>query len=666
MALIDNAIGAATKANCQSKKVCKHSKPYWTKELTTLSDKLRKALKVHSTRNTDNNLSVLQDAKHELEEARKLACQKFILDKTNTLNTAQSCKFWKEFNRLFKPPTDTQVEALVKDDGSVINDNAKLEEILFETFFKGKHIVDNQSSFDVQFFEDTNTLYKSIIDNEFTNANENKDKYQHSSALYNPISEQEVRSTIKDNKSAAGSFDNCKVHPLMLKHLDLYAIYALTRLFNLCLRNGKWLWNSSNIVFLKKESKDSYSKPGSYRPISISSYIGKLFEKIIVRRLDQYLLKVGILDANQEGFSKGRSTVRYLHRLTAGIKGDIRKRLTVLCLFVDLEKAFDSVWKKGLIVKLWKVGVHGCYLKTINSFLMNRTVCFLLNGYVGPVRKCLDFGLPQGVVLSPILFKFYVYDLDNVCQLYHHISFFKFADDGSAKVTGETLEECLYYMNLVLGSINDWTSRWRMVINCEQDRGHMFPLRHTPIGAKNFMLGNKTIQLTDHSKVFGIILDKNLTYKEYSLHVYNKLVYKWVNICRYCNRNWGLNQIVTIRLIRVLIFSSLFYWSIVWMNSGNMKAINSLWYKLSKSAVGPIFNVNSSLLEVILGTPPLEIQNRIIIVKHYLKCVTDQHDNHQDKHLSFILNELAARNSAVENHIWKVFKFLEWKIEIRS
>ena len=164
---------------------------------------------------------------------------------------------------------------------------------------------------------------------------------------------------------------------------------------------------------------------------------------------------MGILDANQEGFSKGRSTVRYLHRLTASIEGDIRKRLTVLCLYVDFEKAFDSIWKKGLIVKLWKVGVHGCYLKAVDSFLMNRTVCLLLNGYVGPIRKCLDFGLPQGAVLSPTLFKFYVYDLENICQLYHQITFFKFADDGSAKVTGETLEQCLYYMNLVLGSINE-------------------------------------------------------------------------------------------------------------------------------------------------------------------------------------------------------------------
>ena len=206
-----------------------------------------------------------------------------------------------------------------------------------------------------------------------------------------------------------------------------------------------------------------------------------------------------------------------------------------------------------------------------------------------------------------------------------------------------------------------------MVINCNVNKTEVICFySDTPqLVPTSFTLGNKTIQLTDHSKVLGVILDKNLTFKEHSSYVYNKLIYKWVNICRYCNRNWGLNQIVTIRLIWVLIFSSHSYGSIVWMNSGNMKAINSLWYKLSKSAVGSIFNVSSSLLEAILGTPPLEIQNRIIIVKHYLKCVTNQHDSHQDKHLSFILDELADRNSAVENHIGKVFKFLAWKIKIR-
>ena len=86
--------------------------------------------------------------------------------------------------------------------------------------------------------------------------------------------------------------------------------------------------------------------------------MGFSFIDILVNYSRQlYLQRVGILDENQEGFSRGKNTVRYLHRLTAGIKGDIKKKLTVLCLFIDFEKAFDSVWKKGLVVKLWNAGV---------------------------------------------------------------------------------------------------------------------------------------------------------------------------------------------------------------------------------------------------------------------------------------------------------------------
>ena len=67
----------------------------------------------------------------------------------------------------------------------------------------------------------------------------------------------------------------------------------------------------------------------------------------------------------------------------------------MLCLFLDFEKAFDSVWKKGLVVKLWDVGVHGCFLGLIDSFLFNKQVQLLINGFLGPIRACLDVGLPQ-------------------------------------------------------------------------------------------------------------------------------------------------------------------------------------------------------------------------------------------------------------------------------
>ena len=404
----------------------------------------------------------------------------------------------------------------------------------------------------------------------------------------------------------------------------------------------------------------SYDKAGSYRPISISSYIGKLFERVLARRLGSYLHSIGLIDSNQEGFSKGRNTVRYLHRLTTGIKGDIMKKLTVLCLFIDFEMAFDSVWKKGLIVKLWKVGVHGCYLDTIDSFLFGRTVSLLINGLTGPERHCLEYGLPQGSVLSPILFKFYVFDIESLCVTYEQIKVFKFADDGTVKVTGRDLEECLFFLDIAMSSIGQWTSQWRMVINCNINKTEIICFKCSDPTAvpQSFTLSGNTIHLTDASKVLGITIDSKLNFRQHSHEVYNKLLYRWICISKCCNRNWGMNQKVLVRLAKTLMFSSLFYGSLVWQNNANMLDLNKLWYRVAKSAVGAVFNVQNSVLEVILGTPPLEILNRVITVKHYLKVLSSVDG---EIHRDFIYNELIAGNTVVTSHMRDVLKFLRWK-----
>ena len=373
---INSIIEAATKENCQTKVISNHSKPYWTKELSQLSQNLSNSLKAYLTRNTDDAFAAYETSKDAFEEERQRACQKFIMDKTKNLNRSQANRFWKEFDRLFKPPSDQMVEALIRKDGTILTDNKEIEFEMFQTFFEARHIEESANKFNNQFYNEVNSLYEEIKEGGFQPNPHCQDSFQESSALYNPITEWEIMTAIKSIKSPAASFDNCQFHPSMLKHLESNAILALSRLFTLCLRNGKWIWNNSNIIFLKKDGKQSYSVPGAYRPITISSYIGKLMERILAHRLEKYLSKIGMIDENQEGFSKGRNTIRYLHRLTAGIKGDILKKLTVICLFIDFEKAFDSVWKKGLIVKLWNVGVHGCYLRTIDSFLFGRTVVY--------------------------------------------------------------------------------------------------------------------------------------------------------------------------------------------------------------------------------------------------------------------------------------------------
>ena len=162
-----------------------------------------------------------------------------------------------------------------------------------------------------------------------------------------------------------------------------------------------------------------------------------MLEKIKANRLKKFLLKKGFYDPDQEGFTECKNTIRYLNRLHLGIKSDLEQDKTVLCLFIDFEKAFDSVWKKGLLTKLAKLGVKGNFLKLIDHFLASRKVSLKVNGHQGVNHTCSDFGLPQGSVLSPILFKIFMMDLlEDIKD--EDIVTYKFADDGTMKISSES------------------------------------------------------------------------------------------------------------------------------------------------------------------------------------------------------------------------------------
>ena len=181
----------------------------------------------------------------------------------------------------------------------------------------------------------------------------------------------------------------------MLRHLGVRAVELIRTLPNSCLSAGEWILDTADVIFLKKVGKPDYTNPGSYRPISITSYIGKVFEKIIASRLENFKA-TGINDVYQEGFTKKRNTVRYLNHLDNDIREELKKKYTVICHFIDFEKAFDSVWKQGLMKKLADVGVKSNVWKLINDFLFNRKVRLILNDHIGNIRACREFGLPHG------------------------------------------------------------------------------------------------------------------------------------------------------------------------------------------------------------------------------------------------------------------------------
>ena len=95
----------------------------------------------------------------------------------------------------------------------------------------------------------------------------------------------EISRAIKYQKTTPTAFDRDGLHPKMIKHFGPCAKDLLLRICNGLFIEEKWIWNYSRVSFIKKTDKDCYTKPGSYRPITVSSYVGKIIEKVLEKRL---------------------------------------------------------------------------------------------------------------------------------------------------------------------------------------------------------------------------------------------------------------------------------------------------------------------------------------------------------------------------------------------
>ena len=143
-----------------------------------------------------------------------------------------------------------------------------------------------------------------------------------------------------------------------------------------------------------------------------------------------------------------------------------------MCL--DFQKAFDSVWLKGLVVKLHTLNIRGKMLKVINSFLFERRVKLLVNKCQGNPRKCGLYGVPQGSVLSPLLFIIFINDMFMESLNSRHCressSVYKYADDGSIAVSHNDHRECYNIAQRMCDYLSQWCRKWRLKVNCDKNK----------------------------------------------------------------------------------------------------------------------------------------------------------------------------------------------------
>ncbi len=335
----------------------------------------------------------------------------------------------------------------------------------------------------------------------------------------------------------------------MLKHLGPYGIRFLTKIYNICVNTSTIpsIWKTARIIALLKPGKPA-DQGSSYRPISLLSPLAKTLESVLLPQVTESVK----LAKHQHGFRKAPFTTTALQNINNHITKGLNKKPPVdrtVLVAIDLSRAFDTVNHDILLDDINELNLNDNIKRFLCAYLRGRQTYVVFRGSKSTYRK-MNQGVPQGGVLSPLLFNLYMAKMPQppegtVLETY--------ADDTTILRSGRFIEPICQELNKYLITLTDWFSSRNLFISPSKSSATIFTTATVEVNKElPILINGSKVPTVKQPKILGVTYDNLYTFRQHATNVKNKVQTRNNVLKSLAGTSWGKEKEVILSTFKAI------------------------------------------------------------------------------------------------------------------
>ena len=456
------------------------------------------------------------------------------------------------------------------------------------------------------------------------------------------------------SKGAAGPDE---IHPLFLKNLKDGALNFVLGIFN-----DSWVkgycpqsWRNAVIVPILKPGKPA-GEIASHRPIALTSCLGKLMERLVANRLKHIAESAGLWCENQAGFRAQRGTEDQILRLSQSVFDGFqckKAERTVLAL-LDFSKAYDTVWQADLLASMARKGVPPRFVRWIKAFLTNRQAKVRLGGVCSKNRLFRE-GVPQGCVLSPLLFLFVIDTLNDRLPRGLHVSMY--ADDVALWARSPEKEVAASLVEEGVRAVWQWSKEKKLTLSIEKCEVSFFTSDTSEFEWRpSVVVDGRALPFNPTPRFLGVKYDRMFSFAEQVKAASSTLARGCRMLTALSGSDWGWKSDLLKKVFSAASQSGSDYcaagWQ-PWLSVAGVKKLTQARNRCLRVITGQFSSSPEESLRLEVGIPSMETAVRRSAATAYEKSLRLPADNPR-----------AAVTESGVPHKWK--RHLGWRMVARK